>query len=178
MELRTESMNRAGLIIIITTSTLSLGGCGQSGTDAASGTSTKVMPLTAATLGEQSILSSQDYLAQDIYAAADTSRGETLSMQCRACHTLEQGGANILGPNLFGMFGKTAGSAPDYSYSDALAAAGFVWTPSALDAWLAQPFAFLPGNRMSFPGLPDGNDRNAIIAYLLEHTDAGADQGT
>ena len=99
-------------------------------------------------------------------------------MQCRACHTLEQGGANVLGPNLFGVFGRTAGSAPDYPYSEVLAAGGFVWTPRALDAWLAQPFAFLPGNRMSFPGLKDGNDRNAVIAYLLQHTASRANEST
>jgi len=181
-DLRIEQMTRAGPIIIriviITTSAFSLGGCGESGSDAGSGTKTKVLPLTAATLGEQTVLSSGDYLAQDIYAAADTSRGETLSMQCRACHTLEQGGANVLGPNLFGLFGRSAGSLPGYSYSVALASGGFIWTPRALEAWLAQPFAFLPGNRMSFPGLRDANDRNAVIAFLLLHTDAGNDQGT
>nr|CAM58084.1 hypothetical protein [uncultured marine microorganism] len=166
-------MSRAVLIILITAATCSLGSCGQSGTGAPSGSSTKAPPLTAATLGEQTILSPKDYLAQDKYAAADTGRGEALSMQCRACHTLEQGGANVLGPNLFGVFSRTAGSAPDYPYSEVLAAGGFIWTPRALDAWLAQPFAFLPGNRMSFPGLTDGNDRNAVIAYLLQYTDSG-----
>ena len=171
-----KKMRRVVLIILITTSTFSFGGCGQSGTDAAS--ATKVTPLTAATLGAQTILSSKDYLAQPKYAAARTDRGETLSMQCRACHTLGQGGATILGPNLYGLFGRTAGSAAGYSYSDVLAAGGFVWSPRALDAWLAQPFAFLPGNRMSFAGLPDGDDRNAVIAYLLQQTDAGADEET
>ena len=164
-------MRRAVLIISITTSTLSLSSCGQGGSDVAStGETTR---LTAVTLGEQTVLSSKEYLAQDTYATADTDRGETLSMQCRACHTLDQGGADVLGPNLFGLFGRTAGSAPGYSYSEALATSDFVWTPRALDAWLAQPYPFLPDNRMSFAGLPDSNDRNAVIAYLLQHTDAG-----
>ncbi len=157
---------------------LSLGGCGQRGTDSTLGPAKPTPPLTAATLGEQTILSSTDYLAQEKYAAANTDRGEILTTQCRACHTLEQGGADILGPNLYGLFGRTAGSAAEYPYSDVLAGSGFVWTPRALDAWLAQPFAFLPGNRMSFPGLLQGNDRNAVIAYLLHHTDAAADAGT
>ncbi len=168
-------MRRAVLIILITTLTFSISSCGQSGSDVAStGEATR---LTAVTLGEQTILSSKEYLAQDEYAAADADRGETLSMQCRACHTLDQGGADVLGPNLFGLFGRTAGSAPGYSYSEALATSDFVWTPRALDAWLAQPYPFLPDNRMSFPGLPDSNDRNAVIAYLLQHTDAGDNDG-
>ena len=169
-------MSRAVLITLITTSTLSLGACGKNGNDAASAshaTSENAAPLTAATLGEQTILSSKDYLAKETYAAAEVDRGETLSMQCRACHTLEKGGADVLGPNLYGLFGKTAGSSPDYSYSEVLASSNFVWTPRALDAWLAQPYPFLPGNRMSYPGLPDSDDRKAVIVYLLHYTDAG-----
>jgi cytochrome c len=168
-------MSRAVLIILITTSTFSLSACGQSDRDVAS--TGEAARLTAATLGEQIILSAKDYLAQDKYAAADIDRGETLAMQCRACHTLNQGGADVLGPNLFGLFGRTAGSATEYSYSEALASSGFVWTPRALDAWLAQPYPFLPDNRMSFPGLPDSNDRNAVIAYLLQQTEASDDTG-
>jgi cytochrome c len=59
-----------------------------------------------------------------------------------------------------------------------LSAGGFVWTPRTLDAWLAAPFAFLPGNRMSFPGLSERQDRNELIAYLLQYTDSGIKAGT
>lgn len=170
-------MSRVALIILITIAAFSLPGCGKSGTDSASGKIAQSPPLTAATLGEQTILSPKDYLALDLYALADTGRGEALSMQCRACHTLEEGGANIVGPNLFGVFGRPAGSDAEYAYSDVLAAGGFVWTPRALDAWLARPFAFLPGNRMTFPGLTDQHDRNAVIAYLLQQTSSVANEG-
>ena len=174
-------MNRAVLVVFLAAATFSLGACGQSGTDGAAMNTVTTAAMTVATLGEQTILSPADYLTQDRYATADTDRGEILSMQCRACHSLEEGGGAIVGPNLFGVFGKTAGSAPGYPYSEALAASDFVWTPRALDAWLAQPFGFLPDNRMSFPGLPNVNDRNAVIAYLLQHTnssinDAAADR--
>ena len=172
-----QSMNRAVLIVWVSAVTLSLGACEQSETDAASKNGVTAAPLTAATLGEQTILSSKDYLTEGVYASADTSRGEALSTQCRACHSLEESGGTIVGPNLFGVFGRTAGSAPDYPYSEALAASGFVWTPRALDAWLAEPFAFLPGNRMSFPGLSEPKDRNGLIAYLLQYTDSGIQAG-
>lgn len=171
-------MHWAILTMLITAATSSLTACGKSGPDAASGKSAKVPPLTATMLGEQTVLPPKEYLAQDRYAAADTSHGETLSMQCRACHSLEEGAAAIVGPNLHHVFGRTAGSAPDYPYSDVLAASGFVWTPRALDAWLAEPFAFLPGNRMTFPGLPNGNDRNDLIAYLLQYTSSDTKDGS
>lgn len=170
-------MSRAILIVIVTAATFLLGACGQSGTDGASMNAATTPTLTAATLGEQTVLSPKDYLAQDPYVSADTSRGEALSMQCRACHSLEKGGTAIVGPILFGIFGRAAGSTPDFSYSEVLAASSFVWTPRALDAWLAEPFGFLPGNRMSFPGLRDPKDRNAVIAYLLRYTDSGSNDG-
>lgn len=168
-----EEMDRVALIIILTATTFSLGACEQREPDVVSTDRSTLVTVTAATLGEQELLTSKDYLEQDIYASADTNRGEILSMQCRACHTLEEGGVAIVGPNLFGIFGKIAASAPDFPYSEVLATSDFIWTPRALDAWLAKPFAFLPGNRMSFPGLPDRKDRNSLIAYLLQQTDSG-----
>ena len=127
-------------------------------------------PLTAATLGEQSVLPAADYLAQAPYAAADRQNGERLAQMCRACHTFGKGGVNMVGPNLHGIFGKPAGSVARYAYSAALQQADLVWTPRALDAWLAQPARFLPGNRMSFPGVSGESDRADLIAYLLATT--------
>jgi cytochrome c len=127
-------------------------------------------PLTAAALGEQSVLPSVDYLAQAPYASADRDNGQRLAQMCKACHTIGKGGVSMVGPNLYGFFGTPAGSAEGYPYSAALQEAEFVWTPRALDAWLAQPARFLPGNRMSFPGVSRASDRADMIAYLLEAT--------
>ena len=127
--------------------------------------------ITATTLGEQMVLSNDEYLAATEYAGADRERGERLSMQCRACHSLDSGGTHMLGPALYGFFGKSAGFAEGFAYSPALSGAEFVWTPRALDAWLAQPAAFLPGNRMAYVGLSRLDDRRALIAYLLAATD-------
>ena len=74
----------------------------------------------------------------------------------------------MIGPNLFGFFGKKVGSGERYSYSPALQEAEFIWTPRALDAWLERPARFLPGNRMSYPGVTSASDRADLIAYLLE----------
>ena len=127
-------------------------------------------PLTAATLGEQTVLAAADYLAQAPYAGADRANGQRLANMCKACHTLGEGGVHMIGPNLSGFFGEPAGSAEGYNYSAALQEADFVWTPRALDAWLARPARFLPGNRMSFPGVSSASDRADMIAYLLEAT--------
>ena len=127
--------------------------------------------LTAATLGEQMILSTREYLANAPYADADFDNGARQVQICRACHSLEQGGPVMLGPGLFGMFGARAGARPGFDYSAVLAEAGFVWTPRALEAWLAAPARFLPGNRMSFPGVLDATNRVDLVAYLLKVTD-------
>jgi cytochrome c len=134
-------------------------------------TDTAVVPAATA-FAVQIVLSNREYLAQDAYAAADGEWGERLAMQCRACHSLEKNGPTLLGPTLYGVFGRQAGSLPGFDYSTALASAGFVWTPAALDAWLAAPSQFLPGNRMAFAGVQSDADRNALIAYLLQVSDA------
>ncbi|NNF40688.1 MAG: cytochrome c family protein, partial [Woeseiaceae bacterium] len=108
--------------------------------------------VTAATLGEQTVRTSAEYLAAAPYAGADPARGENHARVCRACHSLQEGGQNMIGPALYGFFGAPAGSRAGFDYSSVFNDADFVWTPRALDAWLAQPGRFLPGNRMSFAG--------------------------
>lgn len=130
--------------------------------------------ITAATLGAQVVLPTADYLKLPEYANADPAYGARLAMHCRACHSFEQGGPTVSGPNLYGMFGRRAGEVDGYPYSKALAEADFIWTPEALDAWLMEPMRFLPGNRMAYPGLREQGDRNAVIAELLRLTDDSA----
>lgn len=105
------------------------------------------------------------------YASADYDRGRRLFMQCQSCHTLNEGGPSLAGPNLHGVFGRTAGAHEGFAYSDALKEAGFSWSPEQLDAWLAKPRTFLPGNRMMFSAISDASDRTAVIAYLMVETD-------
>ena len=146
----------------------SLAGCG--GESTTDGGAAPLPVLTAATLGEQTVVSAAEWPAAPPYADADRAAGEDQARVCRACHALERGGPNMIGPNLHGFFGRPAGGVTSFQYSSALASAGFVWTPRALDAWLKAPGKFLPGNRMTYPGLARQADRDALIAYLLEVT--------
>jgi len=150
---------------------LCLTGCGGETGGSEAETST-APPLTAATLGEQTVLSVPEYLSAAPYVAADQSKGAKLAQICRACHSFDQGGANMIGPALHGFFGADAGSREGFEYSPVLRDAGFVWTPRALDAWLAQPGRFLPGNRMTFAGVSRQTERDALVAYLLAVTTA------
>jgi cytochrome c len=101
---------------------------------------------------------------------ANAAQGKRLYLQCRACHSLEAGGINTVGPNLHGLFGSAAGQAEGFNYSDVLLESGVVWTPKTLDKWLARPSDFLPGNRMIFAGVSDPADRADLILYLLQAT--------
>lgn len=112
------------------------------------------------------------YLAEARFADADFERGELLSYACIVCHTLGPGEGHLIGPNLSGVFGRPAASAPDFPYSDALREAGIVWTPGELDAWLARPEDFVPGNLMVFAGIYSVSDRTDLLAYLLRETAA------
>ena len=78
----------------------------------------------------------------------------------------------MVGPPLFGLFGTEVGTRSGFDYSPVMRNADFIWTPEALDAWLAQPGRFLPGNRMTFAGVFNKEDRDGLIAYLLENTSA------
>lgn len=151
--------------------------CGTDTEDSTAITAPTPAPLMAATLGEQIVLATEDYLAVAPYADADLEKGERQAMICRACHSFEAGGVHMIGPNLHGVFGKSAGTQSGFAYSKVVQDADFVWTPRALDAWLAAPAQFLPGNMMSFAGVRREADRADLIAFLLHATSSDNDQG-
>jgi cytochrome c len=99
-------------------------------------------------------------------AAANPKRGQLLYMQCKACHDVEPGLPHKVGPNLNGVFGRTAGTAPGFKYTDAMAKSGIAWTPQTLDTFLKQPGAMIPGNGMAFAGVANDADRASLVVYL------------
>jgi len=94
----------------------------------------------------------------------DAARGETVYEVCQDCHSLDK---NDVGPRHRGVYGRKAGSLPDYDYSDALKSANIVWNEETLDKWLTDPQAVAPGSKMVFH-LESAQDRADVIAYLKE----------
>lgn len=101
------------------------------------------------------------------FASGDAAAGEKVFRKCRACHKADED-KNGVGPTLLGVIGRDKGAVEGFKYSDAMLAAEGTWTASDLDAYLADPKGYMPGNRMSFPGLKDQQDRIDVITYLNE----------
>lgn len=106
-----------------------------------------------------------------LMATADVDRGKTLYFQCRACHSLLKDAAHKVGPNLHGMFGRKAGTAPGFAYSDVLKNSDIVWDAETMNEWLARPSQFLPGNLMVFVGIKKPEDRASLIKFLQQATE-------
>lgn len=102
----------------------------------------------------------------NLLAAADPVKGEAVFAKCAACHTIASGGANGIGPNLWGALGKPHGHVAGFAYSDALKGVPGNWDFAGMDAWLASPRKYAPGTKMSFAGLSSAEDRANLIVYM------------
>ncbi len=103
--------------------------------------------------------------------AQDAAAGQRVYNQCRACHTIDQGGRHGVGPNLHGIFGRKAAAIEGFRYSAAMrekAAEGLTWTEETLRAYIASPRAVVPGGSMSYVGLRNEQQMNDLIAYLRQ----------
>jgi cytochrome c len=113
--------------------------------------------------------------APHLARAQDAAAGQRAFNQCRACHTVDQGGRNGVGPNLHGVFDRRAGSIEGFRYSApmrAKAAEGLTWTEANLRAYIADPKAVVPAGSMSFAGLRNPQQVDDLIAYLRQATGA------
>ena len=109
-------------------------------------------------------------VAGSALAEGDEARGERLfNQQCKACHTLDKGGHNLVGPNLHGLFGRKAGTA-DYQYSDAMKKSGIVWDEAALVEYLKDPKAKVPNTKMTYIGLRQEQQQQDMIVFLKKAT--------
>ncbi|MEL6874478.1 MAG: cytochrome c family protein [Pseudomonadota bacterium] len=99
-------------------------------------------------------------------AKADIAAGEQVFKKCVACHTINQGGANGIGPNLYDSLGKPHGHVAGFAYSDALASIEGSWNFDNMNAWLISPRRYAPGTKMTFAGLGKPEDRANVIAYM------------
>ncbi len=105
-------------------------------------------------------------------AKADVAKGQQVFNKCAACHNADKGGANMTGPNLWGVLGEPIGQGRGFAFSDALAKKGGNWDWDSLGQWLTSPKAFAPGTKMTFAGLSNPQDRANVIAFLNSHSDA------
>jgi len=133
----------------------------------------QVESVTTSTTTEATSVSSStgsgDIMA--LLASASVADGKKIFKKCAACHSIAKGGANKIGPALWGVLGRKAGSISDYKYSNAMAAHAKPWSLEEMNGFLIKPKDWIKGTKMSFIGLKKDTDRAAVILYMNQNTD-------
>ena len=106
-----------------------------------------------------------------LFASTNAAEGEKVFKKCAACHSISQGGANKIGPALWAVLGRKAGTVSDYKYSKAMAAHAKTWSFEEMNSFLIKPKDWVKGTKMSFAGLKNDKDRAAVILYMNQNTD-------
>ena len=101
-----------------------------------------------------------------LLAMGDLAHGEKVFKKCTACHQIADGGKNMIGPNLWGVIGRTSGSIGDYKYSKAMLAHAKEWSFEEMNSYLIKPQAHIKGTKMAFAGLRKEKDRASVILYM------------
>lgn len=149
-------------LMISATMLIALAACGQPADDAA--------PADTSTPAETAAPAPDAATAAPTTADANAA-GAAIYKKCVTCHTIDKGGRNMVGPNLWGVVGRPVASHAGFAYSAAMKAKGGAWDEAALDAYLTAPMRAVPGTKMAFAGLADAADRAALIAYLKAQAD-------
>jgi len=105
-------------------------------------------------------------VASPALASGDAAKGKDIFNRCMMCHSDAKGAPNKIGPNLFGVVGRKAGTEPGFNYSAALKGSGITWTEDNLEKWVMGPGKMVPGNRMMFAGLSSQSQAEDVVAYL------------
>ena len=127
---------------------------------------------TATSTTEEKV--SQDSQTGDIMAllaSASVADGEKVFKKCAACHSIAKGGSNKIGPALYNVLGRPAGSLPDYKYSKAMVAHGKIWTAEEMNGFLIKPKDWIKGTKMSYAGLKSAKERAAVIVFMNKNSD-------
>ena len=106
-----------------------------------------------------------------LFASTSIADGAKVFKKCAACHSITQGGSNKIGPALWGVLGRKAGSISDYKYSKAMTKHEKAWSFDEMNSFLIKPKDWIKGTKMSFAGLKNAKDRAAVILYMNENTD-------
>ena len=114
--------------------------------------------------------SSESKNIMGLFASTNASDGAKIFKKCAACHSIAEGGTNKIGPALWGVLGRKAGSLSDYKYSKAMAAHGKVWSFEEMNGFLTKPKDWIKGTKMSFAGLKNAKERAAVILYMNTNT--------
>ena len=131
-----------------------------------------VTTVASTTSAETSSTNSEEGNIMALFASTSAAEGAKIFKKCTACHSVKEGGANKIGPALWGVLGRTAGSFPDYKYSKAMAAHGKNWSFEEMNGFLIKPKDWIKGTKMSFAGLKNAKDRAAVILYMNENTNS------
>jgi len=127
-----------------------------------------VTTVASTTTGETS-LETGNIMA--LFASTSAADGAKIFKKCAACHSIVQGGANKIGPALWNVLGRKAGSVSGYKYSKAMLAHGKPWSFEEMDGFLTKPKDWIKGTKMSFAGLKNAKDRAAVILYMNGESD-------
>jgi len=106
-----------------------------------------------------------------LFASASAADGAKIFSKCKACHSIAKEGGNKIGPALWGVLGRKAGSLSDYKYSKAMTAYGKSWSFEEMNGFLTKPKEWVKGTKMSYAGLKSAKDRASLILYMNENTD-------
>ena len=130
----------------------------------------QVATVTTATSTASAETSSSTGDIMAVFASTSAAEGAKVFKQCLACHSIAEGGKNKIGPALWGVLGRQAGSLPDYKYSKAMAAHGKKWSFEEMNGFLIKPKDWIKGTKMSYAGLKSEKERAAVILYMNENS--------